>query len=216
MGSSGSYVILAKTGISNVIGSTITGDVGVSPAAESYITGFSLVADATNVFSTSSSVVGKVYSSNSAVPTPSNLTSAMGTVETAYSIAAGRTPPDYTELASGNLGGLNLIPALYKWSSNVIIPTDVTITGSATDVWIFQISGNLTMSSGIRITLAGGALPKNIYWQVAGKVTLGTTSHFEGIIMCKTAVEVQTLATLNGRISAQTAVTLDNNTITKP
>ena len=137
MGSSGSYVILAKTGISNVIGSTITGDVGVSPAAESYITGFSLVADATNVFSTSSSVVGKVYSSNSAAPTPSNLTSAIGTVEAAYSIAAGRTPPDYTELASGNLGGLNLVPALYKWSSNVIIPTDVTITGSATDVWIF-------------------------------------------------------------------------------
>ncbi|MBC7537664.1 MAG: DUF3494 domain-containing protein [Bacteriovorax sp.] len=216
MGSAGSYVILAKTGISNVTGSVITGDIGVSPAAESYITGFSLVADATNVFSTSSSVVGKVYSANSAVPTPTNLTTAIGTVETAYTNAAGRNPPDFNELSTGNLGGLNLVPGLYKWTNNVNISTDVTITGSATDVWIFQVAGNLTMASAVNITLAGGALPENIYWQVAGAVTIGTTSHFEGIMLCKTAVVFGNLATMNGRIFAQTAVNLDNNTIHQP
>src|SRR3954471_23597894 len=56
MGAAASYVILAKTGVTNVTGSVVTGDVGLSPAAASFITGFSLVADATNTFSTSSSV----------------------------------------------------------------------------------------------------------------------------------------------------------------
>lgn len=134
MGSSESYVILSKTGISNVTGSNITGHIAVSPAAATYITGFSLSADPTNVFSTSSSVSENVYAANYAVPTPSNLTTAIGVMETAYIDAAGRNPPDYTELATGNIGSLNLVPGLYKWTSNVTAPVDVTITGSATDV----------------------------------------------------------------------------------
>jgi hypothetical protein len=216
LGAAGNYVILAKTGISNVTGSAITGFVGISPAAATYITGFSLVPDATNVFSTSSSVTGKVYAATYASPTPSNLTSAIGNMETAYTAAAGRNPPDFTELGTGNLGGLTLAPGLYKWGTAVSIPTSVTISGSATDVWIFQIAGDLVVSAAQNVVLSGGALAKNIYWQVAGQVTLRTTSHFEGIILCKTAVVVQTGANMNGRIFAQSAVSLDNNTITQP
>lgn len=216
MGSGGNYVILAKSGISNVTGSNITGDIGVSPAAESYLTGFSLNADPSNVFSTSGSVTGQVFAANNAVPTPTNLTTSIGTIETAYTTAAGRNPPDFTELASGNLGSLNLAPALYKWSGNVTVPLNLTLTGSATDVWIFQIAGNLSLESGVMITLAGGALPENIYWQVAGAVTLKTSSQFKGIILCKTSVTMQTLARLDGRIFAQTAVVLDDNVITEP
>jgi len=132
-GAAGSYVILAKTGISNVTGSMVTGDMGLSPAAASFITGFSLIADSTNVFSTSSSVTGKVFAANYAVPSPSNLTTAIGSMQTAYTDAAGRTLPDFNELASGNLGGLTLVPGLYKWTSTVTIPTDVTIAGGAND-----------------------------------------------------------------------------------
>jgi hypothetical protein len=216
LGSGGNYVILAKSGISNVTGSNITGSIGVSPAAGSYLTGFSLTADASNVFSTSGVVTGNIYAANYAVPTPSNLTTSIGTVETAYTAAAGRNPPDFNELATGNIGSLNLTPGLYKWSNTVTVPLSVTLTGSATDVWIFQIAGDLTLASGVNITLAGGALPENIYWQVAGQVTMGTSSHFEGIILCKTAVTMQTLASMNGRIFAQTAVALDNNVITEP
>ncbi len=216
MGSAGSYAILAKTGISNVTGSNITGHIAVSPAAASYITGFSLNAQPGNVYSTSSSVTGNVYAANYAVPTPSNLTTSVGSMETAYNNAAGRIPVDYNELATGNIGSLNLAPGLYKWTNTVTAPVDVTLTGSATDVWIFQIAGNLELASGVRITLAGGALPENIYWQVAGQVIMGTSSHFEGIILCKTAVTMRTLATMNGRIFAQTAVVLDNNVITEP
>lgn len=216
MGSAGAYVILAKAGVSNVTGSAIVGDMGVSPAAASYITGFSLVADASNVYSTSIAVTGRVYAADYAVPTPSNLTTAVGAMETAYTDAAGRTNPDFNELASGDISGLTLEPGLYKWSNSVIMPGDVTISGSATDVWIFQIAGDLSMAANMNIILAGGALAKNIFWQVAGQVDIFTSAHFEGIILCKTAVNLQTSASMNGRIYSQTEVSLDDNAVTQP
>ncbi len=216
LGASGNYVILSQAGISNVTGSSITGNMGVSPAAATYITGFALIADGTNVFSTSSSVTGKIYAANYAVPTPSNLTTAIGSMQAAYTDAASRTNPDFNELLTGNIGGQTLAPGLYKWTSSVIIPNNVTISGTATDIWIFQISGNLSMSAAKNVILAGGALAKNIYWQVAGTVTIGTSAHFEGIILCKTAVTLQTTASINGQILSQTAVALDNNTVVKP
>src|ERR1700750_3055276 len=156
-GAAGSYVVLAKTGISNVTGSTVTGDIGLSPAAASFITGFSLIADSTNVFSRSSSVVGKVFAANYAVPSPTNLTAAIGSMESAYSDAAGRSNPDHLELGSGNIGGHTTAPGLYKWTSSVTIPSNVTIAGGASDVWIFQTSGDLIMTAAKSVTLSGGA-----------------------------------------------------------
>lgn len=214
----GGYVVLAKTGITNVTGSTVTGNLGLSPAAASFITGFALVADATNVFSTSPSVVapGKVYASNYAVPSPTNLTSAVLSMQTAYTDAAGRTDADFLNLGSGNLSGMTLAPGLYKWGTGVTIPNDVTIAGAATDVWIFQISNDLDVSTGKRVILSGGAEAKNIYWQVAGSVTVHANAHVEGVIMSKTGITLQTSATLHGRAFAQTLVALDNNAVTAP
>ena len=119
LGDCGSYVLLAKTGITNVTGSSITGgNLGLSPAAATFITGFSMVADSTNTFSTSASVVppGKIFAADYASPTPSNLTMAVLSMQAAYTDAAGRTPPDHLNLASGNLGGLTLAPGLYTWA----------------------------------------------------------------------------------------------------
>ncbi len=217
--SSGSYVLLAKTGITNVTGSSVSGgSLGLSPAAASFITGFSLVADSTNVFSTSSSVPspGKVYASNYANPTPSNLTTAVLSMQTAYTDAAGRTNADFLNLGSGNIGGQTLVPGLYKWGTGVTIPTDVTIAGGANDVWIFQISNDLDLSAAKKVTLSGGAQAKNIFWQVAGGVTIHASSHFEGIILSKTAITLQTTASLNGRAFAQSLIALDNNGVTAP
>ena len=72
------------------------------------------------------------------------------------------------------------------------------------------------MSSAVKIILSGGAQAKNIYWQVADAVTLGTTSHFEGIVLGMTGINMLTGATINGRMLAQTAVTLQMNTVTRP
>jgi hypothetical protein len=215
----GSYAILAKTGITNATGSSITGgNVGLSPAASSFITGFSLVADSSNVFATSSSVVSpaRVYAADYAVPTPSNLTTAVLSMQAAYNDAAGRTNPDFLNLGSGNIGGRTLAPGLYTWGSTVTIPTALTISGSANDVWIFQISNDLDVSTAVNIILSGGALAKNIFWQVAGQATIHANAHFEGIILSKTAVTLQTSASMRGRALAQTLVALDNNAITAP
>ncbi len=116
----------------------------------------------------------------------------------------------------GNLGGLTLAPGLYTFGTSVTIPTNVTISGGANDVWIFQISGDLDLSSAMSVILAGGAQAKNIYWQVAGAVTLQQGSHFEGIILCQTGINLQTTASVNGRLLSQTLVALDNNAITAP
>ena len=215
LGTAGTYVILAKTGISTVPTSAVTGNLGLSPAAASYITGFSLSADPTNVFSTSPQVTGKIYAANYAVPSPTNLTTAVGDMLLAFTDAAGRAP-DVIELGAGIIGGMTLNQGVYKWSSSLLIPSDITLTGSATDVWIFQIAGNLTLNSAMKVHLAGGALSKNVFWQVAGAVDLGTTSHLEGIVLTYTSAALRTGASINGRLLAQTAVTIEGSTVVEP
>ena len=213
LGTAGDFTILAKTGISTTGATKIVGDIGVSPIAATAITGFGLIKDSSNQFSTSSLVTGKVYAANYAPPTPSTMTTAVSDMQTAYSDAAGRTLPDFTELGAGNIGGKTLTPGLYKWGTAVTIPTDVTLSGGPNDVWIFQIAQTLSLSNGKQVILSGGAQAKNIFWQVAGQTTLGTTSVFNGNILDKTAIVLKTGATLNGRALAQTAVTLDANAV---
>ena len=215
LGGAGNYVILAKSAISTVPTSAITGNVALSPAAASFITGFTLIADASNVFSTSTQVTGQVYAADYATPTPSNLTTAVNDMLTAYTDAAGRAP-DYTELGTGNIGGMTLPPATYKWSTGVLIPTDVTLNGGPNDVWIFQIAQDVTQASAAKVILTGGALPKNVFWQTFGIMDIGTTAHMEGVVLSQTAITLRTGATANSRLLAQTAVTLDANAVTQP
>lgn len=216
LGTAGNYVILAKSTITTTGTTAIVGNMALSPAAETFITGFALTRDATNEFSISSLVTGKIYAANMAAPTPSKLTTAVADMEIAYTNAAGRTLPDFTEHGAGDISGMTLVPGLYKWGTGVLAATDVTLTGSENDVWIFQIAQDLVVSNGVTFTLSGGALPKNIFWQVAGQTTLGTTADFKGIILSQTQIALQTGAVLNGRALAQTAVTLDANAVTQP
>lgn len=215
LGSAANFAILAKSGISTTGTTAITGYIGVSPIAATGMTGFGLIMDSSNTFSTSSLVTGRAYAADYAVPTPATMTTAISDMETAYTAAAGRTLPTSTELGAGNIGGQTIAPGLYKWSTGVTVPTDVTLSGGASDVWIFQIGQTLTTSSGTRIILSGGAQAANIFWQVAGQTTLGTNSVFNGNILDQTAIVLNTGATLTGRALAQTAVTLDANTVTR-
>jgi hypothetical protein len=214
--SAGDFVILAKTGISTTGTTSITGDIGISPAAASFITGFGLIADASNQFSTSSKVTGRVYASNFAVPTPAKMTTAISDMQTAYTDAAGRTSPNHTALGAGDITSMTLTPGLYKWGTNLLVSAaGVTISGSANDVWIFQIAGNLIVANSAHVTLSGGALPSHIFWQVAGQVTIGTSAVMKGVILCHTAIVLNTNATLDGMALAQTAVTLNANIVKK-
>ena len=211
LGTAGNYVILAKTAINNSGTSAVTGDIGLSPAATSYITGLALT-DFTG-YAKSAQVTGRIFASDMADPTPINLTTSVENMITAYNDAAGRSSIDFLELGTGNIGGKTLTPGVYKWTNTLTIPADVTISGNSTDVWIFQIAGDLTMSSAVNIILSEGAQAKNIFWQVAGQATIGTNSHFEGVLLSMTGITLQTGASLNGRALAQTAVVLDGNTV---
>jgi hypothetical protein len=211
----GHFVILAQSGISTVPASAVTGFIGVSPAAATSITGFSLILDATRVYSTSSQLTGKAFAADYAPPTPASLTAAVGDMHLAFTAAAGRAPT-VTELGAGNIGGMTLPPGVYTWGTGLLIPTNVTLAGSSTDVWIFQIAQGLTMSSATKVLLAGGALPRNVFWQVGGAAILGTSAHLEGIVLSGTAITLATGASVNGRLLAQTAVTIDGSTVTEP
>jgi hypothetical protein len=214
LGTAGTYVVLAKSAITNVPTSAITGNMGLSPAAASFVTGFSMTKVGTHW--TSAQVIGSVFAADNDPPTPINLTTAISDMQTAYTDAAGRPTPDGLNLGAGTIGGLTIVPGLYKWTSAVTIPTDLVISGAANDTWIFQITGNLTLAAAKHITLIGGARAKNIFWQVAGNVDLGTTSHAEGIIMGKAAIKLGTGASINGRLMSQTAVNMASTTVTAP
>ncbi len=211
----GDFVLLAKSGIVNVPTSIIQGDLGVSPITSTAITGFPLTQDASNMFATTPEVTGRIYAPDYAAPSAIKLTAAISDMETAFTDAASRAP-DVTELGAGTLGGNTLVAGVYKWSSALNITTNITLTGTATDVWIFQVAQGLTLSSGARIVLAGGALPANIFWQVSGQLVANPGAHLEGNVLSQTATLLDTGASLNGRLLAQTAVTVRGATITKP
>lgn len=215
LGAAGTYAILAKSAITTVPASAIIGNVGLSPAAATFITGFTLVADSTNIFSTSTQVTGQVFAADYAVPTPANLTTAVSNMLTAYTDAAGRAA-DFTEVGGGNIGGMTLPAGTYKWGTGVTIPSNVTLNGGPNDVWIFQIAQGITQSSAAQVILTGGALPKNVFWQSFGVVDIGTTAHMEGVILAQTSITLKTGASANSRLLAQTAVTLDANAVTQP
>jgi len=222
LGSAENFVILSKTGITNTDAHTsvITGDIGSSPIT---------AAAMDNVFC--SEIYGTIYGADvhytgnedvicfaGTVPDNTLVANAILDMGIAYRDAAGRTTPDYTELYAGDISNRTLTPGLYKWSTGVLINTSVTLSGSASDIWIFQIAGDLTQAAATSVILIGGAQAKNIFWQVGGGtgVALDTTAHFEGVILAAKGITVNTGATVNGRLLAETVVTLDKNVVTQP
>jgi hypothetical protein len=210
------FVILAKTGISTVPNSAITGDIGVSPIAAAALTGFDpLPLDSSGTFSKSGQVTGQCYAANYVSPTPSKMTTAVSDMETAYTAAAAQ-PTSGANLnlgGSAGIGGMTLTPGVYTFDVNILINADVTLSGGPTDIFIMQTTGFLDVANGKKVILQGGAKAYNIFWQVAGHVRVGTTAHMEGVLLVKTKADFQTGSSLNGRVLAQTAVTLDQTTI---
>jgi hypothetical protein len=222
LGTAGNYAILAKTGVSTVPSSVVTGHVGLSPAARTFLTGWSLVSEPTDTFFTSAQVVGggKLFAAdNVGSPTSVDLTTAVGDMQTAYTAAAGKPAgvgANNLNRGTGTLTNDTLVPGTYTWASAVSIPTNLTFNGSATDVWILQISQTLNMAAAQNVILSGGAQAKNIFWQVAGAVTIGANTHFEGVILAQTGITFGNLSSINGRLLAQSAVVLDATTVTVP
>jgi hypothetical protein len=215
LGTADDFTILTETGISTTGVTSITGNIGVSPIAATAITGFGLIMATNNQSSHTPIVIGDVYAPNYAPPTPSKMTTAVSNMKTAFTAANGLTyPAPVVEKYAGNISGKTLLPGLYKWSTGLLV-TDVgtTLAGGPNSVWVFQIAQNLNVNNGAIIHLVGGAQAKNVFWVVSGKVTIGTTVNFSGIVLSKTLIAVNTGAKVTGRLFAQTAVTLIANDV---
>jgi hypothetical protein len=227
LGTAGNFAILSKSGVTDVPTSTIIGDVGTSP-----ITGAAIGVSCTEVTGTIYDDDGFYtggYDSNTIckVTNAGLLTTAVSDMEAAYTSAAGPIPvADY--ILGGDISGMILTPGIYERAGGLLInsgtPPDVNgVTldcgGNTGAVFIFRITGTLTVGSGAIVTLSNGCQAKNIFWAVAGVTTLGTTSVFNGDILSGPGVAVDeviainTGATLCGRALSQKAVTLDHNNI---
>lgn len=232
LGTAGNYAILANSGIhTDANASVITGNIAVGPAVTSTaITGFALNLPAASPYSTSVQVSGKVYAFDYAPPTPTEVNTASLDMGAAYTAAAAKATAGggalfacpgtgamsdvNNELQGFPVGGLP--PGVYTCGVSITIPGTLTLNGNATDVWVFKTTGTLGQSAATNVVLAGTALAKNVFWQVAGAVTVGTTAQFKGIILGQTVVTFGNGSSIDGRILAQTAVTLDATTVTQP
>ena len=219
-------MILAKAGISTVPASVITGDIAVSPITGTAMTGFSEVST-DGTAATSDQVDGFLYGADYLAPTPSELTTAVSDMETAYTDAASRSNSDATRINvdNGELDGETepFTPGIYTFGVKVDIVGDITFRGGSDDVFIIQITKEFDVASGVKVILECDTLSvlndcakaENIFWQVAEAVTVGTGAHMEGNILGMTGVSFNTGSSLNGGIYAQTAVTLQKATITQ-
>jgi Ice-binding-like len=233
LGKAANYAILAKTGVSTVPNSVVTGNVGLSPAARTFLTGWSLIGEPTDTSFGSAQVVapGRLFAADNVGGTTSvDLTTAVGDMQTAYTTANGLAPAggglstacptDGTTV--GALGGVNITPGVYTCTVPLSIAAglNVTLTGTATDVWVIRTTQGMTQAAGTQVILAGGAVAQNVFWVPAMTVSIGGsaggTTKMAGVILAKTNIAIGTNATVNGRLLAQTAVTLDQATITQP
>jgi hypothetical protein len=228
----GDYAIFAASGISTVPHSTITGNIGVWPIAGTAITGFDKTVDVSNAYSTAPQVVnGKIFAysypdSFTGITTPTRVKTAFDDMMIAYKEAAGKTAATSVERLNpggGKIGGVNpggatdqLTPGVYTFGTAVSITGNLHFSGSSTDKFIIQIAGAVTQAADVAMILEGGVKAENIIWVVATSFTIGAGAHVEGIILAKTAVSFGNLSSLNGRVLAQTACTLNMATVTQP
>ena len=223
LGTAGNYAILVKTAVSSVPNSVVTGNVAVSPAARTFLTGWSLISEPTDTSFGSAQVSGRLFAAdNVGGSTSVNLTTAVGDMGTAYTAAVGLAPAGGGLVTAcpgaGAFGGLTLAAGVYKCTPAVGIAaaTNLTLNGTATDVWVFQMAGGYTQAAATQVILTGGALPQNVFWVSAATVSVGATALMQGVVLSQTNIVMGAGSTVNGRLLAQTAVTLNSTTVTQP
>jgi len=221
LATAGSFVILSRSGITNTgtHGTAITGNIGASPITAAAMDG--VFCSGPDEITGTIIGVDAAYTGSGDVTcfagTPADKTTvdnAVADAVLAFGLADAKTSTT-TNLGAGDITGLTIIPGVYDWTTGVVLNGNVTLSGTASDVWVFQIAGGLTVGNGSIVTLVG-ALPQNVFWRTAGVAALGTTADFKGIVLSDSSITLATGATVVGRLYAGTAVTLDANTVTRP
>ena len=237
LGTAANYVILSVFALTNQPSSVVSGSVGLTKVSGSQI-GLTCAEVAGQIVSIDSAVASNLAMDRSDRKPPKDpkgsgpgsgsgtgagsvsgchVTNASGLVQGELDaddafLDASTRRADYSDLGAGNIGGLNLGPAVYSWNSGVSIPTNLTLTGGPNDVWILRTTQGLNVSPGVQIILKGGALPQNIFWAPTHDVELGAASQFKGVLLPAAAIFMRTGASINGKLLAA-EVHLDQNTV---
>lgn len=203
------FAVMAYSSITSAPSSVIKGKVGLKPGGRSAI-----FLDATEV----SGGPDNIYSGDDLEERGTYIALARENLINAYREAAARaTDKDKLEIYAGNFSGRVLPAGVYKWTSGVTLNSDVTLEGTEKDVWIFQITGNVSVSSGVHIHLSGGAQARNVFWQVSGKVSLEENTEVPGSIMSQLTFEMKNSAKLIGRALVKNGkLIMSQNTIEMP
>ncbi|MCR4327096.1 MAG: ice-binding family protein [Nanoarchaeota archaeon] len=218
LGEAEGFAVISKAAISSVPTSVITGNVGISPAAGTFITGLTCA----EVNGTTYGPVGEGGGDMGACIDVSTayMDTVIGNMETAFTNATARAL-DVT--LGGSIGSLTLTPGVYFTAVSLDIPTDVTLDcqGNENGTFIFQIGGDLTMASSTEVILIENCQAKNVFWAVSGTTDIGggvgTESIFRGTVLggpATTEITVVTGSTVIGRLLGEKTVALDANTVT--
>lgn len=217
LGRAGDFAILSQSGISSVPHSLVVGNIGVSLIGATGITGFSLTVHPSNGFSSSTQVVRRVYAPDYQ-ESHEYLTRAVADMHKAYEDAASRidSGPSFVNAFQGIIAGKVLPCGVYEWDRDITLTGNVYMQGLEDDVMILKTTGNLIVGAGAEVILSGGIRACNVFWQVAGFVELGPDAYLHGIFLVKGKAVLQTKAGINGRLLVQTAVTLDQSSVSSP
>jgi uncharacterized repeat protein (TIGR01451 family) len=185
VGNAQSFAIMGGTAVTaNGIGSLITGDVGIAPAAGSFITGFPANATISPPFSNRGNDPTAIAARASIVTLNSSLISAAQT-------GANSLP---------ELGGASFGPGVYNFPAQATLSAG-NLTLTTPGLYIFKIGSFLTANTTTHVLLGAGVDPCNVFWQVTSVASLNGVN-FVGNVVADAGVHLGTGATLTGRALA--------------
>jgi type VI secretion system secreted protein VgrG len=204
LGTAATYSILAGSAVTNTGATTISGNVGISPGigGTPHYTGFDTV-----------TLGGVIHDADGAAAT------AQGDKNTAYTALASQSCDTTYIGAFKELAGEIITPGVYCADSFHLTSGTLTLSGNASDVWIFKSSSDLIISGGAaaKVVFTGSGTPCNVWWRVVSSATFDADSSLIGNILSDTSITFAAGASLNGRALARTAaVTMDGNVISTP
>jgi hypothetical protein len=150
---------------------------------------------------------------------------AQGDLTTAYNNALNTGGGPSVGIAlTADIGNSTLAPGIYIAPTSLGITGILTLDGSTNPngVWIIKVPSALTTAAGApgnpaSQVLLVNAQAHNVFWVIGSSATLGNYSLFQGTIMAKASITLDTGATLDGRALAETgAIALDNNPVNVP
>lgn len=200
LGTAQSFSVLGGSTVTNTGPSIITGDLGVSPG--SAVTGFPPgIVTPPGTIHTADAVASQAQADN----------------KTAYNSLAGLNNPPPQNLTGQDLGGRTLTPGVYSFASSAQLTGPLTLNtlNDPNALFVFQIGSTLTTASNSSVLVSNGSDDPNVFWQVGSSATLGTGTQFQGNILARESITLNTGANIEcGRALAQNgAVTLDTNTV---